>query len=133
MIVTFNATTFKARYPEFASVADSTLELYFTEAGLYCSNTDASPVTDVNVRTMLLYMLTAHIAYLATIPGNVVGRVSSASEGGVSISTTMPAAGTRAWFEQTKYGASFWQATSPWRHALYVPPEYTIPTYVPRG
>jgi hypothetical protein len=58
--VVFDPAAFKARYPEFAAVADPTLAACFDEAGLYLSNTDNSPVQNLTRRATLLNMLTAH-------------------------------------------------------------------------
>lgn len=127
-VVTFVPADFKARYPLFASVSDSLLSACFDDAGLYLSNTDASPVQDVTRRRSLLWMLTAHIAYLggalaADGQPRPVGRLNSATEGSVSISTEYMTLtpGTGAWFQQTQWGASFWQATSSLRGFRYIP------------
>lgn len=127
-VVVFDAAAFKARYPEFTAVPDGTLSACFDESGLYLSNTGTSPVQNVTTRTMLLYMLTAHIALLGGalsadgLP-RPVGRVSSAGEGSVNASfdymTATP--GTGPWFNQTQYGAAFWQATASLRGMRYVP------------
>ena len=44
----------------------------------------------------------------------IVGRISSASEGSVSVSSEYKDSGSpsEAFFTQTKYGAMFWQATA---------------------
>ena len=116
-VVTFDPVAFKVAYPAFVSVDDAFLQSCFNEAGLYLSNTDCSPVQYITKRTLLLWMLTAHIATLkgALNPGGSttpVGRIASATEGSVSIGTEYNAPGTAAWFIQTQYGAAFWQATS---------------------
>jgi hypothetical protein len=124
--VVFNATAFKARYPEFAAISDARLGVFFGEAGLYLSNADNSPVQNIDRRATLLNMLTAHIAYLGGalsadgLP-KPVGRVSQATEGSVSASLEYLTPGTHAWFTQTQYGAAFWQATSSLRGMRYVP------------
>lgn len=123
----FNLAMFRARYPEFAAVSSDMLGLYFAEATLFLDNTSASAVQDVNVRALLLNMLTAHLAALfggvngqAATP--LVGRVNSATEGSVSVSTDMgPVYNSQAWYMQTKYGAEFWAATSIFRRFRYVP------------
>lgn len=126
-IVTFDLAAFRARYPEFATVVDATIQAYFAEATLYLDNTDCSRVSNVTVRAVLLNMLTAHIAALNSgvngeAPSGLVGRVAQASEGSVSVSADMgPTTGTSAWFLQTKYGAAYWQATAPYRTFQYVP------------
>ena len=45
--VIFDPVAFKARYPEFAAVADLALGACFTEAGLYLSNANNSPVQKI--------------------------------------------------------------------------------------
>ncbi len=126
MIVAYNPTLFHARYAEFATVSDVVLGAMFTEAGLYCNNTDASPVSDPNERAMLLNMLTAHIAKLAGLispdgQSLPVGRMSAAGQGSVSAGFDYAVPGTAAWFAQTQYGAAFWQATSGYRGMSYRP------------
>ena len=128
-IVAFDAGRFKQRYPEFAAVSDAYLSACFNEAGLYLSNTDCSIVQDVTRREILLWMLTAHIAYLsgALNPGGIaggpvpVGRTSSATEGSVSVSFDYSDAGTPAWYQQSQWGIAFWQATLSLRMFRYRP------------
>ncbi len=117
---------FKARYPEFASVNGSYLSACFDESGDYLSNTDSSIVQNVDKRTRLLWMLTAHIATLGGKGSGVVlpvGRVSSAAKGSVSTSLDYiaPTVGSGPWFQQTQYGASFWAATVKYRSFRYLP------------
>lgn len=128
-IVAFDADAFKVAYPEFVAVDSGFLSSCFSQSGLYLSNTDASPVTDLTERQTLLWMLTAHIAYLrgALKPGGAgsgpspVGRTSSATEGSVSVSLEYGQPGTAAWFNQSTYGAMFWQATLYLRSFRYRP------------
>jgi hypothetical protein len=75
---------------------------------------------------MLLNMLVAHISSLsgdlsADGQAQPVGRVSQAAEGTVSASFegVPPTPGTGAWFQQTQYGAAFWQATASLRGMRY--------------
>ena len=124
--VVFDPAAFKARYLEFAAVADATLAACFTEAGLYLSNADNSPVQNLTRRATLFNMLTAHVAYLGGLLSadgmpRPVGRVSQASEGSVSAGFEYLTPGTAAWFTQTQYGAAFWQATSSLRGMRYIP------------
>lgn len=125
-IAVFDYTAWVTRYPEFGAVSAERAALFFAEAGLYLNNTDCSPVSDVSTRLMLLNMVTAHIAALSGAlsadgkPG-LVGRVSSATEGSVSVSTDLGGIpGSAAWFAQTAYGLNFWQATKYLRSASYV-------------
>lgn len=126
--VIFDPVAFKARYPEFAAVADLTLGACFDEAGLYLSNSDNSPVQNLTRRATLLNMLTAHVAYIGGLLSadgmpRPVGRVSQASEGSVSAAFegVPPTPGSGAWFQQSQYGAAFWQATSSLRGMRYIP------------
>lgn len=126
-VAVFNYGVWAAQYPELApSINEALATVYFREAGLYLDNTDTSPVCDVNVRGMYLDMLVAHIGKLrATIngvaPSPLVGRISSATEGSVSVSAEMNTPGSAAWFMQTPYGAAYWAATALYRTMHYVP------------
>lgn len=135
-IVVFDPARFKARYPEFTVTSNPVLEDYFTEATIYLDNTDCSRVQDIAQRTMLLNMIVAHIAAMNGCgaggggSSSLVGRISSATEGSVSVDTEFatPTNGTEAWFYQTKYGTAYWAATARYRTAIYLAP----PPY-PRG
>lgn len=123
--VVFNPAAFKARYPEFAAVANATLAECFTEAGLYLSNADNSPVRNLTRRALLLNMLTAHVAYIGGILSadgmpRPVGRLSQAAEGSVSAAFENLTPGSAAWFQQSQYGAAFWQATTSLRGFRYI-------------
>lgn len=123
-VAVFDYAVWAARYPELAASVDATLAgSYFTEAGLYLDNTDASVVQDVPTRLLLLNMLVAHIAILnSAARGGLVGRVSTATEGSVTVNAEMgPPSGSAAWFLQTAPGASFWQATATYRTMRYAP------------
>lgn len=127
---TFVPADWKLRYPEFATVDNALAQLYFNEATLYCANR-LNPVQTVPVLTQLLYMLTAHIAAInaPTTPAGAnpmtpPGRISSASEGSVSTQFDFQAGppGSQAWYNQTKYGAAYWQAALPYRLFRYRAP-----------
>lgn len=125
-VVTFNYPAWAARYPEFTGVDPSLVQLYFNEATIYCRNDGVGPVSTDAIQTTLLNMLTAHICQLnAAINGQdssqIVGRISNASQGSVSVTTEMNLPGSAAWFAQTKYGVAYWQATAPYRTMRYMP------------
>ncbi|CCE07592.1 conserved hypothetical protein [Bradyrhizobium sp. STM 3843] len=127
VIVQFNYAQWIARYPEFAQVAQPTAQEYFGEAGLYLPNDGTGPVRDAATQLRLLNMLTAHIAALnaASADGEpappLVGRISSATEGSVSVQTQNDyPPGTAQWFQQTKYGSAFWAATIAYRSVHYL-------------
>jgi hypothetical protein len=100
--------------------------MYFNEATLYCDNMPTSPVQDLTVRQMLLYMVTSHIAALnAALNGApaspIVGRISDATEGSVSVKSQMDyPAGSPQWWQQSKYGSAFWAATTQFRTMFYI-------------
>jgi len=119
-VVAFNSQAFLARYPEFSTLNVDLLSQYFVEAGMYCRNDGGGPIVDTAVLSMLLNMLTAHIAALnggvnGLPAAQQVGRVSQASEGSVSVSLEMKTESGAAWYMQTKYGAAYWQASLPYR------------------
>lgn len=140
-VVVFSYATWIARYPEFSTVTAPVAQLYFDEATLYLSNTECSVVVDTARRAVLLNMLTAHIAALnaknaaGQLAASLVGRIDSATEGSVSVHADMPGVtGNSAWFQQTPYGAAYWQATAQYRTMRYVPgPVTPIPFVYPLG
>ena len=129
MIAIFNPAAFVGRYPEFTAAYSANPALFasmFSEAGLYLNNTDCSVVQDVTLRSVLLQMVTAHIAFLSgllTADGQPrpVGRVSAANEGAVGATFDYSPAtpGSGEWFKQSQYGAAFWQATTCYRGMKY--------------
>lgn len=130
-IAVWDQTAFLAAYPNFSTVPGGTLEATFDIATLYLRNDGTSPIRTLKSQTSLMYMLTAHLLTLTFgidgagasgggTPG-VVGRISSANEGSVSVSTDYPSTPSSAWFVQTPYGANFWQATVNWRRGRYIP------------
>ena len=132
-IAVFDPAAFKLRFPEFASVSDTVLSEIFHDAELYLDNTDASPVQDVAKRLRLLNLLVAHIAKLSGVAGLAgagssasgaapVGLLGSATEGSVSVSydTSHIPKGSAFWFNQTQYGAMWWQSTLYLRTFRYI-------------
>ena len=132
-VVIFSFATFTARYPEFSAANSAQAQACFYEACTLLDNTDNSPVTDVNFRTLLLNALTAHIMALggyvsATASGPApVGRLGAATEGTVNATLVMGSSmtNTAAWYQQTQYGAAYWRMTAGFRsmrYRAYVPP-----------
>jgi hypothetical protein len=124
-VVVFSAAAFKVAFPQFAATADAVLNLAFSVAQLQLNNTCGSRVCNAAERETLLNLLVAHIAQLMPTAGSagLVGRVSDATEGSVSVSTDM---GTivygQAYYMQTQWGAMYWQSTAKYRTARYIPP-----------
>lgn len=130
-VVTFDPTDFKELYPAFATVADEALEINFMAAEMLVNNTCCSRVKDANKRERLLNLLVAHITQLLNgingqPPAGIVGVVTSATEGSVSVDTTIgPIPFTAVYFAQTQFGLLFWQLTAQFRTFLYVPAPVT--------
>ena len=149
--VVFDYAWFQRYYPTIAEWVDPDVaQGYFDLACVFCDNRDpgtnipfdinpiwdffgcpgsrwvGSPVRDIGIRQKLLGLLTAHIATLfAPLNGQpsptLVGRISGATEGSVSVSVDIPQIPGAEWFVQTKYGFLFWQATAIYRTFRYIP------------
>ena len=128
VIITFNYPAWLAMFPEFTQINAAQATMYFNLATQYCRNDGSGPVQDTNTQTNLLNLMTAHIAKLmgpeksGGRPSSIVGHITNASEGSVSVATenNYPP-GTSQWFQQTSYGAAFWQASSVFRTMRYMP------------
>lgn len=124
--VVFVPGNFREVYPAFATLADAVLNDCFARATLILDNTEASPVQDVAQRGVLLNLLVAHMAALSygehgQAPSGLVGRVNSATQGSVTVSTDYGTLATnQAWFVQTQYGAQYWQLIAPYRSMRWV-------------
>ncbi|WP_432784684.1 DUF4054 domain-containing protein [Oligella sp. MSHR50489EDL] len=98
--------------------------MWFVEAGLLINNTATSCVKSLVEREILMYLLMAHFALLQSridAGNSAVGRVSSATEGSVSVSfDNGSTALSAAWYQQTPYGAKYWAMTAKYRSFLYV-------------
>jgi hypothetical protein len=143
-IATWDYAAFTTAYPAFASApAQATLQAYFTMAGAWLRNDGTGPVRDQAQQQMLMFLLTAHLAQIFNGPdgtgaSGIVGRISSATEGSVTVAAEMETTLNSAWFSQTPYGAAFWQLTAAYRtFARYIPGPLRfgngIGTFGPRG
>lgn len=125
-IVVFDYAAWLVRYPEFTAVTEPRAQSFFDEATLFQRNDGTGPISDPAVQLRLLNMLTAHIAQLNAGSSiqpltPLVGRINSAAEGSVNVSTeNQYEPGTPQWFQQTQYGSSWWAATRSWRTARYI-------------
>jgi hypothetical protein len=144
--VVFVYADFIAQYPEFASVSSGAMTGYFARASLYfannASNLNGIAGGDINVMTLLMYLATAHVAWLSAMrdlngnpsstgtqpPPAIVGRINSAGEGSVNVSAEWKGEGSPSqdWWLQSQYGASFWEASAPARIMRYI----AHPTFV---
>lgn len=127
-IVVLDVAKFRTMFPEFSNIDDSLLPFLFDQATDYLNNSEYSLVDDAVKRERLLYLLMAHIAYMRYGDNRkrggsgMVGRIASATEGSVSVSTDLGPIDFRyAWYTQSPYGMDFWQATKVYRMAQYYP------------
>lgn len=141
--VTYDYATWIAAYPEFSGCSSTQGETFFDMATFICPNTSANKFGEKT--SQMLYLLTSHIAWLfaprdafgkPAATGSpappVVGRISSASEGSVSVSSEWSAGSpspSQAWFLQSQYGALYWQASAGFRNMRYM----ARPTIVANG
>lgn len=121
-VVVFDPVEFRELYPKIAA-SDAQLEDYFAMAETFLDNTPCSIITDLKARKRMLYLLVAHIATLtgmAEAGNNIVGRISSATEGSVSVSLDFGTMGNNErWYLQTPWGAMYWQLTKKYRSIAY--------------
>lgn len=129
-VVVFDVAEFRSMYPKITAT-DAQLEMFFLEAELLFNNTEHSCVKDVNKRKIYLYLIVAHLATLQAQvdAGNaLVGRISSATEGSVSVSSDYGTLGkNEKYWAQTPYGAKYWALTAPFRTSLYVVSNFPMP------
>jgi hypothetical protein len=125
--VTFDPVAFVALFPQFASItSDQLTTLILPLAEQYCRNDGGGPVSTAATQTNLLNLMVAHICQLffgsnGQTPSPLVGRISNAAEGSVSVGTDFPTTPNNAWYVQTPFGAAFWAATAPYRTMRYIP------------
>ncbi|HEY6030504.1 MAG TPA: DUF4054 domain-containing protein [Gaiellaceae bacterium] len=126
--VAFSFDAFVAQFPEMEPIGATLAQNYWTIATMMHANDGSGPIGNPAQQSSLLNMLTAHLAQLFAPrdpAGNpaasgapspqIVGRISSASEGSVSVQTEALQGFTTAqasWLSQTKYGALYWAATA---------------------
>lgn len=130
-VVAFDPVAFVAQFPAFAMVSASTLTAYFSMAELYLNNSPCSVVQDLTARAQLLYLITAHIAFLMgrITAGDgssaaAVGQITSVTEGGVTAALAPVQAKNAAFWVQSEYGFMFWQMALPYRSFRYFPAPY---------
>lgn len=127
-IVTFDPDAFTTQYPAFVKVTSVVLQNNFNLATLQLNNSWCSVVQDEPTRQMLLYLLTAHITALLNgvngkAPTGLVGRISGATEGSVSVQTEFKTdSEAEAYYSQSVWGVTFWRSTVSYRTAQYIPP-----------
>jgi len=125
--ITFNYAVWAQGFPQFATLTqDQVVGVILPIAEIYNRNDGGGPVSSAAIQTQLLNLMVAHVAQLlfgvnGEAPSSLVGRISGATEGSVSVQTEFPQNQNSAWFNQTPFGAAWWQATAPYRTMRYVP------------
>lgn len=125
-IVVFDPAAFIAQFSAFSTVPTAALQNNFSLATLQLNNSYGSIVQDAPTRAQLLNLLTAHLTALlngvgSNPPSDIVGRISGASQGSVSVQTEFRTdSEAAAFYTQTKWGAIYWQSTAIYRTAHYV-------------
>lgn len=138
--VAFNYALWAARFPALAASVNADLaESYFVEAGFFVDPDSDCPISNPAERLTLLNLVVAHIATLNKASQDaaaaaLVGRISSVTEGSVTIATDLGsfAGDQAAYFAQTPYGAQYWAMTGGYRTMQYVPgpqPYLGVPGY----
>lgn len=127
----FSYAAWQAQFPALAAVPSDTVLAYWNQAGTYFANDGSGPVSTVAQQQSLMNLVTAHLLLIfgavtlganGTITTDPVGRISSASEGSVSVSTeNQYPPGTPQWWQQTAFGSAFYMATAPYRTMRYRP------------
>lgn len=126
-VVAFNLLQFQSRFPQYAALDPNYLASLFAEAGIYVNNTDCSVICDVTIRGMILNLTTAHLVAMNAIingqtPSTIPGRISTATQGSVSVGATLDyPPGSAQWWATTVPGSAAWAALAPYRTALYFP------------
>lgn len=135
VVISFDYNGWSALFPQFNYLTQQQVTLFFNLATQFVRNDGCGPVCSVQSQTNLLWLATAHIAQLigpqppTTIGGGttgpnatMVGRISNATEGSVSVGTenNYPPGSAQFW-QQTQYGSMFWLASAPYRTARYMP------------
>ena len=119
-IIAFNYDEFILAYTEFNTLTEPVLQNYFDVATGILSPVVGEVVCDANKLKNMLYLLTAHIGFLFNRGAGTVGALSSATEGSVSASfSQIPQNINTSWFNQTQYGALFWQLARPYMLGRY--------------
>lgn len=144
----FDYAVWAQQFPKLAGVIDQTVgQMYFNLACGVVDNTDCSPIDNdapTYSRTQILYLIVSHLVTLfngdgskdangnPVGPSGLVGRIESATEGTVSVSTgqlvgNLPASAN--FYTQSQYGLLAWTLLGVYRMARYIPgpPVQTLP------
>lgn len=126
--VVFDYDQWIVAFPQFATAPGETpvTSVCLPIAEQYCRNDGGGPVQSIELQTQMLNLMVAHVCQLlygpnGNNPSGIVGRITNASEGSVSVGSDFPVTQATAWFAQTTFGAMFLQLAAPFRTMRYAP------------
>ena len=127
--VSFVYDDWTSMFPSMSAINSTDATTYFNLATNYVANDGTSVIQNPTMLTDVLYLTTAHLAYIFAMrtngiptsggtepPPPIVGRINNATEGSVSVATdmgTQPAAA--GWWNQTPFGAAAWMKLAAFR------------------
>jgi Protein of unknown function (DUF4054) len=141
VVVTFDYPTWAAQYPPLAPYINPTqAAACFVQATMLQANDGSGLINDPTLQLNLLNLLVSHVATLfyptTGAIGNpdpaspLVGRVANAAEGSVSFGSENDyPPGSPQWYQQTKWGSMWWEATAQFRTMQYVARVRSIAPY----
>jgi hypothetical protein len=137
--VIYSYETWVSMFPIFAPLSSDQGNGYFIRATTsIVGNAYSNPAWGDGKLPGMIYLATSHIAWLScakdangnpsatgTAPSPLVGRISSAAEGSVNVSTEWTVGGTQtqldAYLQQTPFGVELLAALAVYRTARYLP------------
>jgi hypothetical protein len=132
VVVQYDYAAWQNQFPALASVASNVVQSYWIMAEAFHANDGGGPIQTASLQTVLMNLMAAHLLVLfnsmivnpdGSINSGLVGRISSTSEGSVSVSTeNQYPPGTDQWYQQTQFGSAYWAATSQFRRMSYRAP-----------
>jgi hypothetical protein len=134
VVVAFNYAAWIALFPEFTTTVDESAAnaLVGTVAipgpvTTFVRNDGGGPVSTAATQTQLINYCLAHLAFLyygtnAQPAAQTVGRINSAAEGSVNVQLDYGnnVGQQMAFWIQSRYGATFWAMSAPYRTARYI-------------
>lgn len=137
-VFVFDPAAFKLAFPQFNSYSNEQLTYFFESIEGLLDNSETSCISLKN-RKLWYWLLVAHKAELQNrINGGntgLVGRISSATEGSISVSTDYPmgSGAMEQWLKSTPYGAEFYAKTAAYRTATWVAATAPMPVKRTKG
>lgn len=123
-VVELDIPEWRATYPQYPDVPDAQLLGLWDVACDLVGNSPSSRIPynppRTSARKAVLYATLCHLAYLAT-RGDVVGNLTSATEGSVNAGLAYLQKANSRWWDQSPCGATAWMLLARYRSGgLYV-------------